>query len=410
MTLKPYKVVLSVPGMRSLMLVALLARVPSTMTSMAMTLYVVLHLERGYGAAGLAGAAMTLGMAVGAPVMGRLVDRRGLRTMLALTMAASGIFWFTAQAMPYPVLLVAGLLGGLLSTPVFGVVRQSIAALVPQEQRRPAYALDSMSVEISFMVGPALAVLLANSVSPRIAMVAVGAGMLCSGLALFVLNPPTSAEREQAAEAPPVSRREWLTPRLLGMLAITAATTLVLGGTDVAVVAVLREADQVAWTGAVLACWSVYSLIGGFAYGAVRRSVAPPLLVLLLGVCTIPIGLGGGQWWMLALALVPAGALCAPSLAATADTVSRLAPAAVRGEAMGLHNASLTMGVALGGPAAGAAIDLTGHPALGFAATGLAGALIPLVLLPGMLRRSPTVATADPDGAPADQRTPTPVG
>ena len=50
------------------------------------------------------------------------------------------------------------------------MVRQSIAALVPEDQRRPAYALDSMSVELSFMVGPALAVALATAVSAQTTM------------------------------------------------------------------------------------------------------------------------------------------------------------------------------------------------------------------------------------------------
>ena len=66
-------------------------------------------------------------------------------------------------------------------------------------------------------------------------------------------------------------RRSWLTPRLLAVLAVSAAGMLVLGGTDVAVVAVLRENGDVGWTGAVLAVWAVASLVGGFAYGAVTR-------------------------------------------------------------------------------------------------------------------------------------------
>jgi|HigsolmetaAR206D_1030411.scaffolds.fasta_scaffold01380_3 MFS family permease len=405
MNLAPYRATLALPGVRSLVLVALVARIPVTMTTITLTLYVVLHLEQGYGAAGLVGAAMTVGNALGAPLLGRLVDRRGLRTMLVLSTAGTGLFWASAPFMSYPVLLGAALPGGLLGLPVFGVVRQSLAALVPQQHRRPAYALDSMGVELSYMAGPALAVLLATSGSPRLAVAAVGAGLILSGVALFLLDPPVRAEDEPAPTRRPVSRREWLTPRLLGLLAVTAASTLVLGGSDVAVVAVLREADQVAWTGLVLALWGAYSLVGGFAYGAVRRPPAPVLLVLLLGLCTVPVGLGGGHWWSLALALVPAGFLCAPSLAASVDAVSRRVPAAVRGEAMGLHNSALTTGIALGSPLAGGVIDAAG-PAWGFVATGLVGALVALALFPvlrGDRQTAPEAAAPDPVGAePAD--------
>ncbi|ROT31726.1 MFS transporter [Micromonospora sp. HM5-17] len=383
MNLAPYRAALALPGVRSLVLVALVARIPATMTTITLTLYVVLGLDRGYGAAGLAAAVMTIGSALGAPLLGRLVDRRGLRTVLVLATVGTGLFWASAPALPYPVLLGTALLGGLVSLPVFGVVRQSLAALVPEQHRRPAYALDSMAVELSYMAGPALAVLLATSGSPRLALLAVGAGLVLSGVALFLLNPPVRAENEPTPAERPVARREWLTPHLFGLLAITAATTLVLGGTDVAVVAVLRAADQVAWTGLVVALWGAYSLLGGFAYGAVRRPPPPVLLVLLLGLCTIPVGLGGGQWWWLALALVPAGLLCAPSLTSTVDAVSRLVPSTVRGEAMGLHNSALTTGLALGSPLAGAVIDATG-PGWGLAATGLAGALVALALLPAL--------------------------
>lgn len=386
MKLAPYRRALSLPGIRPLLLIAVLARVPMTAAGITLTLHVVLDLNRGYAAAGLVGGALTVGMAIGAPLLGRLVDRHGLRPVLLVTTIAEAIFWAVAQALPYPALLVAAFFGGLLALPVFSVVRQSIAALVPEEHRRPAYALDSMSVELSFMIGPAVAVLLATTISPRVGMLAVGAGIVLAGITLFLFNPPIRTADEQAAPSRPVRRREWLTPRLIGVLAVSSAATLVLGGTDVAVVAVLREAGQVQWTGAVLGVWAAYSLIGGFAYGSATRPIPPLGLMAALALCTIPIGLAGGQWWLLAIALLPAGALCAPTIAATADAVSRLAPASARGEAMGLHGSAMTVGIALGAPLAGAVIDLS-SPAWGFAAIGAAGALIALVALPAELRR-----------------------
>jgi predicted MFS family arabinose efflux permease len=162
------------------------------------------------------------------------------------------------------------------------------------------------------------------------------------------------------------------------VLAVTAAATIVLGGTDVAVVASLRAAGQVQWTGAVLAIWAVYSMIGGFIYGTVRRSLSPIVLIGLMGAFTIPVGLVSGWGW-LCLALLPPGIMCAPSLATTADEVSRLAPAESRGEAMGLHGSAITIGLALGAPLVGAAIDAS-SPSSGFLVAGLAGGLIALIV------------------------------
>jgi predicted MFS family arabinose efflux permease len=385
MRLDPYRRVLALPGVRALMLVALLVRAPVTAAGITLTLHVVLDLHRGYGAAGLVGAASTVGTALGGPLLGRLVDRRGLRVTLLLTTVAEAVFWALAPVLSYPALLVSAFLGGLLTLPVFSVVRQSIAALVTEADRRPAYALDSISTELSFMAGPTLAVLVVAQVSARAAMLAVGGAIVLGGLGLFALNPPTRGAHDASDEEGEVRRRDWLHPRFVALLLVGASTTVVLAGTDVAIVAVLRAAGQVPWTGLVLASWGAFSMLGGFVHGSVRRSLPPAALLGLLGLLTIPIGVGSG-WWTLCLAIIPAGALCAPTLAATADGVSRLVPAAARGEAMGLHGSALTFGMAIGAPLSGTVIDASG-PAWGFAVAGLVGALAAALALPVQRRQ-----------------------
>ncbi|WP_306206249.1 MFS transporter [Actinoplanes sp. RD1] len=387
MTLTPYRETLALRGIKSLLIVATLARIPITAGTVTLTLHVTLDLGLGYGAAGLVGALFTIGSSLGAPAMGRITDRRGLRPVLVLTTVAEVTFWTSAQALPYWALLVAALLGGFLTLPAFAVARQSIAALAPESHRLPAFALDSITTELSFMSGPALGVLVSTTAGPRVAMLAVGGGILLSGIGLFLLNPPIRAHDEAPlAAGERIPRRSWLRPRLVAVLAISSAATLVLSGTDVAVVAVLRESGEVAWTGAVLSLWAVYSLAGGFAYGTVRNGLPPLALLFPMALLTIPVGLAGGHWWLLAVLLLPAGALCAPLITATADAVSRLTPAGARGEAMGWHNSSLTVGVALGAPLAGLAMD-TISPAWGFVTVGGIGALIAIAVLPIELRR-----------------------
>jgi hypothetical protein len=55
-----------------LLTVSLLARVAITADVMALTLYVVLGLDRSYLAAGAVAAAVTLGLALGGPLLGRV--------------------------------------------------------------------------------------------------------------------------------------------------------------------------------------------------------------------------------------------------------------------------------------------------------------------------------------------------
>ncbi|MEV4639296.1 MFS transporter [Actinoplanes sp. NPDC049548] len=387
MTLTPYRETLALRGLPSLLIVATLARIPITAGTVTLTLHVTQDLHLGYGAAGLVGAAFTVGGSLGAPVMGRITDRRGLRPVLVLTTAAEVTFWTAAQAMPYWALLVAALLGGFLTLPAFAVARQSIAALAPESHRLPAFALDSITTELSFMAGPALGVLISTTAGARTAMFAVGGGILLSGIGLYVLNPPIRGKDEAPISAGErVPRRAWLRPRLIAVLAISSAATLVLSGTDVAVVAVLQHSGEVQWTGAVLAMWASYSLLGGFTYGMVKHGFPPLVLFAPMALLTIPVGIAGGNWWLLGLLLLPAGALCAPTITATADAVSRLTPAAARGEAMGWHNSSLTVGVALGAPLAGVVMDAT-SPGWGFAAVGGVGLAVAVLVLPTELRR-----------------------
>ncbi|WP_309236085.1 MFS transporter, partial [Amycolatopsis sp. SID8362] len=81
-----------------------LARLPMTMNGVMMTLYVVTGLGRGYGAAGLVGAGITLGMALGAPLVGRCIDRYGLRPVVAVCGIATTAFWVAAPHLPYAAL------------------------------------------------------------------------------------------------------------------------------------------------------------------------------------------------------------------------------------------------------------------------------------------------------------------
>lgn len=368
-----YRQVLSLPGVRTLLVLIFFARIPTTMAGMLLTLHVVVSMGRGFGAAGMVGAAVTVGAAVGSTVMGRVVDRYGLRRMLLITVAGETAFWLVARFLSFPALLVCGFVGGVLMVPAMSVGRQVVAALVPPDLRRTAYSMDSVSTELSFMVGPAAAVLVGTQFSTETAMAAMAGGIVLVGTALYVVNPAVRSESEKA-DPRQVPRRSWLTPRMVSVLIIGAGAVFVLGGTEVAVVAHLRAAGDLPWTGLVMAVWAAGSAIGGLVYGALRRSIPQVVLMTFLGALTIPIGFGG-DWWVLALALLPAAALCAPTITASAEEVARLAPPAVRGVATGLQSSAFTLGQAAGAPAVGFVVDHA-SPAWGFVVAGVGGLLV----------------------------------
>jgi len=405
--LAPYRQVLSVPGVPAVTLLGILARIPHTAVAVVLTVHVTQGLHRGYGAAGLLVAALTVGMAVGSPWRGRAVDRLGLRRALLPSVLVEGVVWGLAPWLSYGWLVVAVAFAGALGLPIFTVMRLALSVMVPAGLRRTAFALDSVSVEVSFMVGPALGILAATSASSSTALLVVGGTTVLAGIALMVIDPPTRTplpapvvERSEAATSgcssqtaclvapagvgedvpardPGSHGRLPLTPALLSVLAVTAGATVVLAGTDVSIVATLREAGNLESTGVVMAVWAFASLLGGLVYGALRRGVLPAALLLSLGLLTAPVGLAPGSLW-LCLAVVPAGLLCAPVVTATAEAIANLVPEQVRGEAMGWHGSALTAGTALGAPLAGAAIDRVA-PWAGFAVVGGVGVLVALV-------------------------------
>jgi predicted MFS family arabinose efflux permease len=358
------------------MLLMFFARLPMTAMGITLTLHVVNDLGRGYGAAGLVGTATMVGTAIGSPLLGRLIDRYGLRPVVAVCGVCSTAFWVSAPYLPYASLVAISLPVGMLTVPAGSLARQVLAALVPEAQRRAAFTLDTISVEMSFMVGPSASILVLTQVSSIAALTGIGVCLALTAFALCVLNPPIRGEDQPARDRtarPPL--RNWLTGRLIATLLIAIGATFTLIGTEVAVLAALRANGEVTWTGLLMTVMCVASIAGGIAHGAVHRSLSQSQLMLLLGVLVIPAGLLDQPWWLLAIALIPMNLACAPTLAATTESVSKLAPAQVRGEAMGLQDSATRVGFALGAPVVGFAIDHS-SPAWGFTAAGLGGLLI----------------------------------
>jgi MFS family permease len=376
-----YRRVLGIPALRQALVLGFLVRMPIFAGGVVLTLHVVGHLHRPYGAAGLVSAAATLAIAVSGPWRGRLLDRRGLRRVVLPSIAVAAVCWSIAPFVGYWWLLTLAGLAGLFVIPSFSIIRQCIIAAVAEEDRRTAISLDSVAVELSFMIGPAVAVWAATMwptdwVLFSIEMLGVAAGVL-----LWVANPRLREEQAEpvddegiAHESADPARSEWFRARFVAICLAAAATTVVLGGTDIGIVAALRDFSAQSSIGWVLAVWGLGSLLGGLVYGGLRRSISAFWLLGGLGLVTLPMAFAGGPLSLAVLSLV-AGLFCAPTITATIDQVSRVVPAAARGEAMGWHGSFMTGGMALGAPLAGYAIDHRGWSA-GFVVVALSGVAV----------------------------------
>ena len=422
-----YRELLAIRPIRRLLLVGMVARIPHSAAGVLLTLHIVLTLGQGYAAAGAAAAVMTIGIALGAPWRGRRVDTVGLRTALIPSVISETVIWSIVPHVSYQWLLPLVFVGGLLTLPIFSVVRQSLGVLAEGDQRRTAFALDAITTEFVFMIGPAAGAVVATSGHTTAGLTVVGVATSLAGLFLMWFNPPTRSrdqtvecveDEQHAAEVAVVSTAPahvqeavaelapagaatsaaqrglrgrlaggfaWFTATVAALFAVAAGAGMVLSGTDVGIVAALETGGHQSEIGIVFVFWCAASVLGGLIYGAMHRPIPPVFLLLGMAALTLPMAFAHDTWTLSFVSVLP-GLLCAPVLSAASEKVADLVSEERRGEAMGWYGSALTAGVALGSPLAGVFIDIMG-PSGGFVSVGAAGVLLCLVGLALQQRR-----------------------
>jgi MFS family permease len=366
------------PVVRRILILGLLIRIPLWAAAVVLTLHVVTHLDRSYTEAGLVQMVSCIALAVSGPWRGRRLDHIGLRATVAPSLAVLTVTWAIAPWVDYWLLLGFVGLAGLFVVPTFSVVRQVLIGAVPDDQRTAVLSVDSVVVELSFMIGPVLGVIAATYLPTPVALLICQLAAVLGALALWIDNPSLGHEADESGVKHRV--RDWLSPTVLMILALCVAAVLILTGEDLGTVAALRAMHHTTSIGWVLALWGLGSAVGGIVYGALRRHPPAAVLLVLLGVSTAGVALADGRA-MFTVLLFVSGLFCAPTITATIDDLTREVPSSVRGEAMGWHGSALTLGGAAGAPVVGWAIDnggwqggfeLAGLLGVGIAAAGLA--------------------------------------
>jgi MFS family permease len=410
--LTAYRDVLAHRDTREALVLGFFIRVPLWAGAVLLTLHVVASLDRSYGQAGLVTAASTVAVAISGPWRGRLLDRIGLRRTVGPSLLVQAGVWSVAPWVDYAPLIALAVLGGLFVVPTFSILRQVMIRSVPEHQRRTALSLDSAATELSFMAGPALGVWLATVWDTGWALFACEMASVVAGFALWLRNPrlqggpsePDIDELGEAARADTIAHeaeaqvrgttepvgggrafRGFITAPVAAVYLAAIATTIVLTGTDVGVVAALRDFGQPQSIGWVLALWGLGSLVGGLVYGAWHRSYSVFWLLGGLALTTAPVALATGVPTF-AVIITLTGVLCAPTITATVEHLSRIVPERFRGEMMGWHGSAMTSGSALGAPVAGFAIDHGGWQ-WGFLVVAVIGLAVAVTGSAGQLRR-----------------------
>jgi MFS family permease len=362
---KAYAAVLRAPHVAALTAATLLARFPIGVNALAIVLY--LRAERGsFAAAGVVAGALAAGSGVGAPVQGRLVDAYGQRRVLVplglVHAAALGALVASGEAgAPLAVLIGFGFLAGFAIPPTSSVLRSMWPQLLREQPQllQAAYALDSVMIDLIFVLGPLLTAVIAAALAPPAALV-VSAASVVAGTLAFTALPPSRAARPQPDR-----------PRsgILGALSSPGVRTLVLtslpagigtGICEVTLVAFSDDAGERATAGVLLAIWAIGSAAGGLAYGALPNR--PPLdrvhlvVTALLPLSLLPLA-AAPSVPVMALLVIPAGLFVAPLLATRNELIGWVAPEGARTEAYTWPVTAFVGGIAIGSAAAGVIVE-----------------------------------------------------
>jgi MFS family permease len=374
----------SSPGALRLMVVSVLARLPMAMLSIGL----LVHTQRLTGslaAAGIVAGAFAVALGVGGPLLGRLVDRRGQTTVVVAGALVAGAALAATAVLPIgaPVaaLVALAVVLGLSAPPVGACMRTLLPAVVgDHEALRAAYAAESAAIELTWISGPPLVLVVAVAWSTGAALALAGA-VLVAGTAVFAAQPASRAWRPEPAPERPRGG-SLRTPAMRTLVLVLLALGVVFGAVEVSVVAAAGELGSAAAAGPLLGLWGAGSLVGGVVAarmgGGARTGAGLALVLAALAAGHLALAAASTSAVALAAVLALAGATIAPTYASVYAMVDDAAPAGTVTEAFAWLNTAVAVGASVGAACAGAVADAAG-PAASFALAGAAGTVAAVV-------------------------------
>ncbi|MBN9113519.1 MAG: MFS transporter [Pseudonocardia sp.] len=411
-TLADYRAAVRTPGAALPVAGSALGRLPIAMYGLAVLLYVQ-RTTGSFASAGLVSAGILVGMSVGAVAQGRIMDRRGPAVLLLVVAAlfattSALLLVLIATDRPVGVLVAAAALSGAAMPALPGASRSLWTALLPPGPRREAgYGYEAISLEVFFILGPAVAAFLVTAPWPGTGAVVAIAAMVV-GTVVFACSPAVRAVRGSVR----AGRRSLLGVLSRPGLRIVALASLgfgvVIGSVEVGVPAVTAAAGSAALGGMLLSAWSVTSVLGGIGYAARPwpRPLHLRLPVLLVGFALVVGGMAAaaatGSVLVTALVMLLAGALITPQTTAHSVAIDVVVDERSGTEAFGWVVTAATVGIAAGQSLAGVVVEAVG-PQAAFLVGGAGGVLLAAVVWLGKaaVRAEPAEVSERLAGSPA---------
>jgi MFS family permease len=386
-SLDRYVRLLSQPGLGSTILASLLGRLPIGIAGLAI-LMLAQDTTGSFATGGAVAACYVAGLAAVAPLLGRLIDRYGPRTILlccafAFPSALAGLVAALSAAVPRGLAFALAMLAGALFPPITVCMRTFLKQRLQEEALlSTAYSVESVCIELIFLLGPMLVAVFVGLASPA-AAVLFAAACGCAGTLLFQRTQALMTWRIEPRGAPslfgPLAE-----PGFGPLLAVIVCYAIAFGLIEIGTTAYATEVGRPALAGVLLGIMSIGSVTGGLVYGS-RSWRLPltrqfPIMLGLMGLGVVPLALLSAPW-AFSVGCVAAGVAMAPALIMQAMLVAKNSRPEHSTEAFTWSSTGLLAGVGLGLMLGGALLEVAKSPAVFAAAAALSVAAGLLALL-----------------------------
>ena len=369
-SLARYAALLERREMRQAFVASMIGRLPIGITGLAILL-LVQTATGSFARGGAASACYVIGLATVAPALGRLIDRNGPR----MTLIACGVAFPTAlvalvaavnqEASPLFVLALAAA-AGVTFPPITVCMRTYFKQRLGNDALlSAAYSLESVLIELIFIVGPMLVALFV-AMSSAASAVLFAAVCGCIGTLLFLRSPPLREWRTEVRAAAsllgPLGEQGFM-----ALIGVILCYSMAFGLLEIGLTAYATERGNPALAGVLLGLMSAGSALGGLAYGSrswhfpLTRQFA--LMLALMGAGLLVLAL---PWdpWPFALWSLFAGVVMAPALIIQSMLVAKTARPEHVTEAFTWSASALLSGVGIGVAAGGTILEYFHSPAV----------------------------------------------
>lgn len=359
-----YRQLFAIAGFRRFVLNTAFSRVSIAMAPVALVL-------AGHAAVGsfrvgaLMASTYTFASGIASPLLGRMIDRMELRRGMSIQLGVAILMLFALAGLassqaPALVLIVLSGLAGAAPAGVMGGMRAYLLRIIPEPLADRAFALDSMLLELEWMIAPALVAVTGFLGAPVLAIALMALATLGALGGTLLLDQHQPSERTRGMGG------AWRNRKALPVYFLNAVISYTDGTINIALAPLLVAiGSRPATAGFLITLLSATSAVGGAVYATFVASRPGNLEqrsnggLLALGCCVVVIAVAPSLV-VLTIAIAISGVWFAPIVGIRNLILGKLLPESQLSEGFSTLAAAGQFGYGMSGVATGIVLGLAG--------------------------------------------------